>query len=181
MRRINFNKDVHMHKACGRNNLRLSMQYIFFHNGYAVASDGGILVKNRLSEMSTLDEAQIDMLEGKFLHWKNYREILGWKEIRVSEDGIECRSKDISRSAIFRFGADDLVYPDYEKTIAEAEACPDEIVTCIGLDIDRIVRIQNAMINPIACMFRFKGKERAVIVSSRESDSTGLIMPVRMK
>ena len=64
----NFDKKVQMHLACSKNELRKEMQCVYFKDGFAYASDGIILVKNRISEISGLEKHEVEALNGKFLH-----------------------------------------------------------------------------------------------------------------
>ena len=71
----NFDKKVQMHLACSKNELRKEMQCVYFKDGFAYASDGIILVKNRISEISGLEECEAEALNGKFLHADLYKDI----------------------------------------------------------------------------------------------------------
>ena len=64
----NFDKKVQMHLACSTDDFHPETQCVFFNNGYAYATDTHILVRNRISEISGLNESEIEALNGKFLH-----------------------------------------------------------------------------------------------------------------
>lgn len=52
-----------------------------------------IFGKNRISEISGLEDHEITALDGKFLHADFYKDMLKYDNIMIAEDGIEC-SKD---------------------------------------------------------------------------------------
>ena len=79
--RINFNKDVHMHLACAKDDFRPQMQCIYFKDGFAYATDAHVLVKNDLTACSNLDPEQIALLDGKLLHADHYKDILKYDTI----------------------------------------------------------------------------------------------------
>ena len=85
----NFDKKVQMHLACSKNELRKEMQCVYFKDGFAYASDGIILVKNRISEISGLEKHEVEALNGKFLHADLYKDMLKYDNIMIAEDGIE--------------------------------------------------------------------------------------------
>lgn len=64
----NFDKNVQMFLACAKDDNRPAMECVYFKGDWAYASDGHIIVKNRISECSNLDEAMIQALDGKLLH-----------------------------------------------------------------------------------------------------------------
>lgn len=90
----NFDKKVQMHLACSKNELRKEMQCVYFKDGFAYASDGIILVKNRISEISGLEKHEAEALNGKFLHADLYKDMLKYDNIMIAEDGIECSKGD---------------------------------------------------------------------------------------
>ena len=81
----NFNKKVQMHLACsGYSPTRPEMCCIYFRNGFAYASDGHILAKNRISEISGLEDHEITALDGKFLHADFYKDMLKYDNIMIA-------------------------------------------------------------------------------------------------
>ena len=87
-----------MHLACSKDNVfRRETECIFFNNGYTYATDTRILVRNRISEISGLNESEIEALNGKFLHADFYKDMLKYDSIMIAEDGIECKAKAMTR------------------------------------------------------------------------------------
>lgn len=88
--RKNFDKNYPLHLACGLgDNIRTGMHYISFANGYAYATDSHILVRARLTDISNFDEQDLSLLDGKFIHATNYKNILKSKgEVTITADAI---------------------------------------------------------------------------------------------
>lgn len=111
----NFNKKVQMHLACSvYSPTRPEMCCIYFRNGFAYASDGHILAKNRISEISGLEDHEITALDGKFLHADFYKDMLKYDNIMIAEDGIEC-SKDNDK--VF------FIFPHLINTLMRKKSC----------------------------------------------------------
>lgn len=87
--RVNFHKQFQLHKACANDALRPVMNHIFFHNGYAYATDAHIAIKAKLEDISNFSPEQLEMLEGYLLHRKHYEMILkaDFVSIEKAEDG----------------------------------------------------------------------------------------------
>lgn len=119
--RSNFFKNCKMHTCCSSDELRPTMQHIYFANGFAYASDDHVLVKNHLSEIiENIDEEQLALLDGKMLHKDHYKNLLQYDGIVISEDGIE-GNKDGNK--VFFYFTDQTKhgeYPDAEKVLQEA-------------------------------------------------------------
>ena len=157
----NFNKKVQMHLACsGYSPTRPEMCCIYFRNGFAYASDGHILAKNRISEISGLEDHEITALDGKFLHANFYKDMLKYDNIMIAEDGIEC-SKDNDK-VFFYFSTFDK-YPDAEKVLQEA----------LNTQTTPLPQVSDK------CVATFKGTNKAIVFDSMMEgvSSVGLLMP----
>jgi len=178
MERINFNKNVKMHKACfvEGSDAMSGMSSILFKDGYAYATNGYILVKNSLNECSNLPIADIEALNGKRLSASNYANILKYDTIAVSEDGIQAERGD--NSVFFYFDNRDLKYPDVEKVLQNAIGEYATSVQQIEIDVDLLVKLKSALSCSSGCKLSFRGEFRPVIFSSLVSSSVGVIMPL---
>jgi len=177
--RFNFNKDVKMHLACASDELRPVMECIYFKDGFAYASDGHILVKNRISECSTLDEETIKGLDGKLLHKDFYKDILKYDNILIAEDGIEC-TKGNDR-AFFYFGDQDAMkYPDAEKLVQNYMNASPHQTSQISFNMNLFKRINGSLYNCDQCTTNFKGDGSVMVIFSYHDDvsSIGIIMPI---
>lgn len=176
--RVNFNKDVRMDLACSKDDIRPAMNCIYFENGYAYASDGYILVKNKLDECSSLDAEQIEALNGKLLYSKSYKDIIKYDRISISEDGIEAIKGQ--NKCFYCFCNTSDKYPSAEKVIQQYINKQDATVNKISFTLHLIVNIQKALYKGRECEFKFKGEYPyyAAIIkdNTNTSSSIGLLM-----
>lgn len=175
--RINFNKGLRMDLACAKDELRPIMCCIHFEDGYAYASDGHVLVKNSLSECSTIPEEQIEKLNGKNLHSNSYKELLKYDTIEISDDGIEAR-KSGEKTFFYFFSDEDLKYPNAEKVLQDSLNLPSVAMSSIGLRTDKLVVMNKALSESSICNYQFTGATGPVLLQNVETSSIGLIMAV---
>lgn len=170
----NFNKKVQMHLACSVDDFRPETQCIFFNNGFAYATDTHILVRNRISEISGLNESEIEALNGKFLHADFYRDMLKYDSIMIAEEGIECgKGND---KAFFYFSTFEK-YPDAEKVLQDAlnkQAVP---LPQFSFDMKLMQRLNKALYKSDSCTATFKGVSYPIVFYSMDAEvsSVGLL------
>lgn len=176
-KRNNFDKKVQMHLACsGYSPTRPEKCCIYFRNGFAYASDGYILAKNRISEISGLEDHEITALDGKFLHADFYKDMLKYDNIMIAEDGIEC-SKDNDK-VFFYFSTFDK-YPDAEKVLQEALNTQATPLPQVRFDMKIIQRLNKSLFESDKCVATFKGTNKVIVFDSMMEgvSSVGLLMP----
>lgn len=174
----NFDKKVQMHLACSKDNVsRRETECIFFNNGYTYATDTRILVRNRISEISGLNESEIEALNGKFLHADFYKDMLKYDSIMIAEDGIEC-SKGNDK-AFFYFSTFEK-YPDAEKVLQDALNKQTVPLPQFSFDMKLIQRLNKALYKSDSCTATFKGVGNPIIFDSMDAEvsSVGLFMPL---
>lgn len=171
----NFDKKVQMHLACAKDDLRPEMQCIFFNNGYAYATDTHILVRNRIAEISGLNESEIDALNGKFLHADFYKDMLKYDSIMIAEDGIECAKGN--DKAFFYFSTFEK-YPDAEKVLQYALNKQTVPLPQFSFDMKLLQRLNKALYKSDSCTATFKGVGNPVVFDSMDSEvgSVGLFV-----
>lgn len=173
----NFKKKVQMHLACLKDETRPAMQCVYFNNGFAYASDTHILVRNRISEISGLNEAEIEALNGKFLHADFYKDMLKYDNILIAEEGIECTKGN--GKAFFYFSTFEK-YPNAEKVLQSALNKQTVPTPQVSFDMKLMQRLNKALYESDSCTATFKGTGNAIIFDSLKDDvsSVGLIMPL---
>lgn len=171
----NFDKKVQMHLACSKNGDRPVMECVFFHNGYAYATDTHILVRNRIAEISGLNESEIEALDGKLLHADFYKDMLKYDSIMIAEDGIECAKGN--DKAFFYFSTFEK-YPDVEKALQDALNMQPVPFSQFSFDMGLLQRLNKALYKSDSCTATFKGVGRPVVFDSMDSgvSSIGLFM-----
>lgn len=174
----NFDKKAQMHLACSKDEpMRPETECIFFNNGYAYATDRRILVRNRISEISGLNESEIEALNGKFLHAAFYKDMLKYDSIMIAEDGIEC-SKGNDK-AFFYFSKFEK-FPDAEYALQDALNKQTVPLPQFSFDMKLIQRLNKALYRSDLCTATFKGVGNPIIFDSMDSEvnSIGLFMPL---
>lgn len=175
----NFSKKVQMHLACSTDELRPAMNCIYFKDGFAYATDGHILVKNRITEFSGLEEAEITALDGKMLYRDFYRDMLKYDSLLIAEDGIECHKGTDKAFFYFSVFSSDVKYPNAEKVLQEALNKQTVPLPQFSFDIKLMMRLNKALYECNRCTATFKGTNQPILFDSMndEVSSVGLIMP----
>ena len=180
--RINFNKKLKMHDACAKDELRPAMNHIYFEDGFAYASDGHILVKNKIEECSTIEIDQIEILSNKMLHRDHYKDILKYDVVEISDEGIEARKG--AEKAFFYFATDDsMKYPSAEKLMQDTLNKQNVNTPRIGFKLEYLDRLRKSLHDSDSCEFRFKGDSlntTVILESASDNASIGLIMPYKI-
>lgn len=174
--RQNFNKGVMMHLACSTDDLRPAMQNIYFKDGFAYASNSQILVRNELTACSTIDEQQLQILDGKLLHYSHYKDILKYNVIEISEEGIEAIKN--GQKAFFYFNTTEN-YVDAEKVINKALNQTSVQTSQFALNIELLARLKKALCTDGNIKFTYKGEGKPLICENLQSDylnCIGIIM-----
>lgn len=177
--RKNFDKKVKMHIACGKDETRPLMRYVYFKDGFAYATDGFILVRNRIEEMSTFDEEEIAAMDGKLLPAEHYKDILKYDECLISDEGIEA-VKGADRAFFYFKEPDGGLYPDTDKALRDALAVPTVPMPEIGFYVENMSRMAQALSNFDQCKAMFKGAGKPIVFQSivEGVSSVGLLMPL---
>lgn len=177
--RINFDKICKMYMACSNNELRPQMQFIYFTNGFAYASDGHILVKNKLSEINNyIPNEQLAILEGKLIHKSSFQKILSYDKIEITETGVVCKTE--YSSVEFKFGDADLKYPNAELIFDGAKKNRGS-QSKVSVNPTLLYRLSQALYSDGKLVMKFsENGMQAILIQSGESgiESEGVIMPI---
>lgn len=150
---------------------------IYFNNGFAYASNRQILVRNRISEISGLNDAEIEALNGKFLHADFYKDMLKYDNIMIAEDGIECTK---GKGKVFFYFSTFEKYPSAEKVLHDALNKQTTPQPQVSFDMKLMQRLNKALYESDSCTATFKGTGNPIVFDSMKADvsSIGLIMPL---
>ena len=173
--RINFNKNIQMHLATGCYGFRPVFENIYFKNGYMYASDAKILVKNKISEVSNFTEEQIALLEDKYLHQSEYKDLLKEDIVTITSEGFIAKQRN--RETLYKFNVGCGVFPENIDRLFEEKRNP---VDKIGIDIYYLEIIRKTLqCNGKIAMF-FTKESYAIIIRDSELkyESKALIMPL---
>lgn len=134
--RHNFNKGIKLHLACEPTSIRPVMSCIYFKDGYAIASNDKILIKACLNEICNFSEEEKELLEGKLISAKNFKEIIKYTIIEIEEDGFHAIHYDLDIK--FKFADIDHKYPNYNEVISQFKPGFAEKVLIDPLNIELI-------------------------------------------
>ena len=165
-----------MHLACAKNeDFHKERECIYFNNGFAYATDTRILVRNRISEISGLNEAEIEALNGKFLHADFFRDMLKYDNIMIAEDGIECSK---GNDKVFFYFSNFEEYPNAEKALSDALNRQTVPTSQANFDVTLILRLNKALYKSDQCSATFKGIGSPIVFDSLADDvsSIGLMI-----
>lgn len=141
--RHNFNKGIKLHLACANDFfLRPVMNCIYFKDGYAIASNEMILIKACLNEICNFSEEEKELLEGKLISAKNFKEIIKHTIIEIEEDGFHAIYDDWDIK--YKFATRDMKYPNYNEVISQFKPGFAEKVLIDPLNIELIADALNA-------------------------------------
>lgn len=168
-----------LEKACDTSGNRETLGCVFFKDGYAIATDGHILVKQSLARYGFYQE-NADNIDGKFIRAKAFAEIRRYNYMDVREDCIIAYKADLKTCAEFPYFVPEREYPDFNEVLRS----PDEIgdINNIGIDTEILARLKEVMFSTRAEML-FNGPKKAILIKSMDytwEDETVLIMPLTL-
>lgn len=179
---FNFNPDFKLHKACTDDDLRPAMAYVYFKNGYAYATNAHIAVRAKIEDISNIDPRDIEALNGKALHYKQFELLLKHDSMEVEGNDIKMLNigDNLTTTITLR---DDIVFPNVDKVLENAEAGfrenPPTIDPCINIALLNKLCAALGNSNKKAGL-RFCGLGKGILVKFAENeywDVIGLLMP----
>jgi hypothetical protein len=178
--RQNFNRNCKLHEICGGDDWRPEHSFIYFSNGFAYATDAHILIKARISDISTLKEDQIALLDGKCIHHSFYSKVIAYNKIEVIPDGIKVEIPESNGNITFAFSNKiHGVVDDIEKVLASAKREKQTTVVGVGINPSLLFRLYNGFgLRGNGIELVIKAIDKAILVRPTDGDSVGLIMPI---
>lgn len=129
--RKNFDRAYRLHMACVVKESRPDLAYISFRKSFAIASNGSLAVKARLTHISNFNNEELALLEGKSIHMDNFRRLLNYRVANVTERGFEVNDQ----------GKRVLIYFNDQTSLSFTEEVEDIIVRCISNNLISAYRI----------------------------------------
>lgn len=170
--RINFNKNAKLHEICAIDELSESMEYVYFDGGNAVCSEFHIMAVFKIAEISTIEEEQIKLLEGKFIHRSAFKEMLKYDEILIESEFIIAKGKGFDARLPLK---SDIKYPNYKKVLADV-SCRKGGKERICINSELLDKLQSCVGSDGSIINMAIGAE-GMIVNYPEMESYALIMP----
>lgn len=177
-----FLKEYQLWKACGKDDIRETLQYVCFEHGYAYASNGHILARVNINTLtSMLSDEEKALLNGYCIHADAYKVLLRYDYIKIVTDGddvsVVC---PLYRNSITikLVSKKTLKWPDFEKVLqAEGASHP---IEKIGIEKTLLNNLTDA-IGMKRIKMDFYSESSKIIVSPINEDYLdikGLIMPI---
>ena len=180
---FNFNPDFKLHKACADDEFHPAFSYVYFKNGYAYATNAYIAVCAKIEDISNIDPRDIEALNGKALHYKQFELLLKHDSMDVEGNDIKMLNigDNLTTTITLR---DDIVFPNVDKVLEDAEAGfrenPPTIDPCINIALLNKICAALGNSNKNAGL-RFCGLGKGILVKFAENeylDVIGLLMPM---
>lgn len=177
--RHNFNKNVRIDRICNDTLFRSAQSLIYFKDGYAYATDAHILVKVRITEISSFQENQLTTLDGKAIHKSVYAKLLPFDGVEITPEGFKARVPEAESFITFGFaGLQKGMVPDIEKVIMDARNDVQAEITAIGINPSLLKRLDCLFGDTYGVKLIIKAVNKPVLVKWTGHDAIGLIMPV---
>ncbi|MGL5681689.1 MAG: hypothetical protein ACRDDZ_01375 [Marinifilaceae bacterium] len=173
--RINFDKNIRIDKVCANNDLRPTMECIYFEGDYMYATDANMLVKLKISECCTIPQEFIDKLNGKLLPSKAYAEIIKYDTIKEVTD-IGIRVSNEFRETIFKFREGKFPNADYVLNQLLSQESNTIHHDTLFVNPELICAVSNAMPFEDNKKIRITRGGLAFIIRREKMESVGLVM-----
>lgn len=177
MKTKNFRKKISL--ACSDDDLHPILQHIFFDEGYAIATDARLLLKQSLKD-NGFTQDEISIMNGKYLHAEAFNEIFRCDMVTVSEDGFTCR-KGAVKCLIEFSDIGDSKYPNWKAFIPYLNTA--QPVAAIGINIKLLDIVNKITLSYTkALKFTFTAPNRGIIITPIDdgADEMILVMPARI-
>ena len=113
MAKETFVKPIHL--ACSSDELRPILCCVKILNGYAIASNGYVIVKQKLRETTLMSEETIEKVEGKLIGRGVWAELVGATSLEIEDDKIIAVTD--AGKVIFEFTPEQTLFPNVDTII----------------------------------------------------------------
>ena len=176
--RHNFNKNVRIDRICDDTLYRPAQSLIYFKDGYAYATDAHILVKVKLTEISSFQEDQLSMLDDKAIHKSVYAKLLIFDRIEITPEGFKARVPEAESFITFGFsGLQQRMVDDIERVILNARNDKQTEIATFGINPSLLKRLDCLFTETYGVQLIVKAANKPILVKWSGHDAIGLIMP----
>lgn len=177
--RHNFNRNCRLDRIAANDGFRPQFASIYFKDGYAYATDAHALIKVKLTEISTFQDHQLDLLEGRAVYRSVFAKVLEYDYVAITAEGFKARVPDADSFITFGFtGVQEKVVEDIEKVIINAQNEPQTAVVSFGINPVLLARFDKIFSDNYGILLIVKAATKAILVKWTGKDAIGLIMPV---
>ena len=180
-----------LHKVCASEQMHPVMNYLYFKDGNAYATDSHMAIAAPLSFVSTFDdEEEQQLLDGKLIHATQFAQLLKMRETYVKEtaDGVqfECKTS-AGETVIIPLLTEEALgkFPNVESVLESARTSAKENnqpLSHIGLNQSRMDSLTDAMHAKIVNLY-FSDASHAIIVKDADTSNEirAILMPCIIK
>lgn len=179
MDNIIFRKPLHL--ICSSDGLRTSMNYIYFKDEFAWATNAHTMIKFDLKDCG-MNSEECKLFSGRAIHMEIFKQIIYKKKLIIDTENkiIYCmfgENKISISDDIFYTGITDKMQVVLEELLEKHNSSMKQAVDFIGIDFKLIKLISSVF--PTRLKLCFSGKEKGIIISDLEHTRTeGIIMPI---
>lgn len=158
--RKNFSKSVKLFDIAGQDGLRPAMQCVQFKDGFAYATDGHMLIKATLQDITNFDPEELAILEGKCISADSLKRICQHDVVEVTRDGIVAEDKTLGCKVTYTWAKDEIAenFPNCEKVLHDALVTPLQKKDTIGVSYNLLETLTG--IQFCAPLLEFLGKRK---------------------
>jgi len=171
-----FNTKLYECCAGADDKLRPLFQCVHFENGYGMATDGMVAIKQTLALQSVIDMEELD---GKSLHRDNYRAAMTFEMVQATPEGLQCWNENGQKAFLeyYQLREGEKI-PDINRAVNPLTGI--KTLSFIGINPDNITRLCKALYAPGGNIrIQFTGVDTPIIVDVIGVDEQqGIVMPV---
>lgn len=165
-----------LHLACMNDDLRPNLKFIQIKNGIAQATNAYIIVKIILNETTQLDEEQIEILNGKYIHMECWKELHKAEQIEFTEEQINCWNKGIKK--VYEYGEPNGEFFKIDTIIEDVKNAGESPQRIVGYN-PKFISILQKIFDCDTLFFSFSGKKGTIVFPGQDMGMFALLMPIK--
>ena len=173
-----------MDAVCMSGRVLNELSLIYFIGEHVYSTNGYALVRNKISEISNFTIEELELLNGRCLYYRDYKNILNYDTVDVTNDGLICHG-DFS-DVLFTFAQEQVnsrnieeKFDDLIKNAVDSKSAP---INEVGFDLYYIDKIRKALYGGERCILDYKENNTMLIRSIDESTSgVALLMCIALR
>lgn len=168
-----YNFTTKLYEVCSKDELSPINNCVHFLNGFALATDGHMAIRQSLEYHSIINP---EILDNKSMHRENFKAIMQFDIAECNEDGIQCKDKD-GRTAFFEyFDRQGKEIPNFDSVFNNLQATQ---LSFIGIKPEFLYKMSKALYSPDGIVrIRFNGVDKAILIDAIGVDNQdAIVMP----
>ena len=182
MNTYNFFKEIKLQNICEQDLHRETLNYIFFEEGNAIASNGYILAICPLSEISNLSGEDIEKLNGKLIHRTSYEKLIKLQTItEISENqivAVEKKTGFVMNFPLLKNGENEnsIKFVNYKAVIDNIKK--EEVTEETAINATQLFKLSSSVNK--TCPILTPNGSGAIKVRFADSSIRSMIMPINI-